>query len=195
MALSTDFFRAILAMDSYNRGYNPGITSLAQAAGTQIGNATINVNSSVLDTQGNTDVAQAAGFYAIAYNVGGVSGFTSGEKVIAYRGTDQNFAWPTSVTGSDLWNGYGAGLGSAYSKQSELAFKFYQSVAGNGIDPRTANISLTGHSLGGGWRGRDISREPPDTGRPLSPPHPAASHPSACRRHPPQSSRSGFPHV
>ncbi len=33
-----------------------------------------------------------------------------------------------------------------------MAFEFYRSVAG-GIDPRTANISLTGHSMRGGLAG------------------------------------------
>jgi hypothetical protein len=40
--MNEDVFRAILAMDSYNRGYNAGITGLS---GTQIGNATVSTQS------------------------------------------------------------------------------------------------------------------------------------------------------
>ena len=55
--------------------------------------------------------------------------------------------------GSDLWNGYGLAGGSPHSAQSVAAIEFYQSVIGNGVDPRTANVTLTGHSLGGGLAG------------------------------------------
>ena len=43
MTISDDLFRAILAMDAYNRGYNAGIDfgANADAIDTQIGNATI----------------------------------------------------------------------------------------------------------------------------------------------------------
>jgi hypothetical protein len=81
MALHPDLFRAILVMDSYNRGYGAGLAGLSDSTGTQIGLAT------VFDTKGDP-AAQAAGFYGIAYNVGTVPGFTAGEKVIAYRGTE-----------------------------------------------------------------------------------------------------------
>ena len=37
MTISDDLFLSILAMDSYNRGYDPGIAGLT---GTSIGNAT-----------------------------------------------------------------------------------------------------------------------------------------------------------
>jgi hypothetical protein len=59
MALSATFMKAILAMDSYNRGYNAGIKFGVLAD--------------------NSD--SAIGFYAIAYSYGG-------GKVVSYRGTD-----------------------------------------------------------------------------------------------------------
>jgi hypothetical protein len=74
--MNEDLFRAILAMDSYNRGYNAGITGLSDDPNTtQIGNATVAARSSSL--QNSPEVA--AGFYAIAYN-------WNGETVISYRG-------------------------------------------------------------------------------------------------------------
>ncbi len=44
MTISDDLFRAILAMDAYNRGDSPGIKDLG-GVGTQIGNATISLQS------------------------------------------------------------------------------------------------------------------------------------------------------
>ncbi|MBE2190583.1 MAG: hypothetical protein IAE63_00210 [Alphaproteobacteria bacterium] len=81
MAMNDNIFKAILAMDAYNRGYDANIkfgnlagTVSLDAQGTQIGNATI------LDSNGNA-AAQAIGFYALAYTY-------NGETVISYRGTD-----------------------------------------------------------------------------------------------------------
>jgi hypothetical protein len=69
MTISKDLFLAILSMDSYNRGYNQGITGLG-GVGSSIGNAVI---SSQSDTaSGSTGVN--AGFYAIAYDTSLVSG-------------------------------------------------------------------------------------------------------------------------
>jgi hypothetical protein len=79
--MNRDLFLAILAMDSYNRGYGAGISGLNENG--DIGNATIRVFS--VDEQ---DGWQAAGFYAIAYDMTGVAGFTADERVISYRGTD-----------------------------------------------------------------------------------------------------------
>lgn len=124
--------KAILAMDAYNRGYNPGISfgsnskQSPDTPGIKIGNAEI--------YRANGDAAaQAVGFYAIAYEY-------NGQKVISYRGTDD---------GQDIIHGWPAGGGAVTVDQAEMAFEFYKSVA-NGSDPRVANISLTGHSLGGG---------------------------------------------
>ncbi len=73
MAISDDLFRAILAMDAYNRGYTPGIAGLG-GQGTQIGNATISL-------QSNTPEQAAASFSATAYT-------WNNHQIISYRGTD-----------------------------------------------------------------------------------------------------------
>jgi len=147
--LTTNLYKALLAMDAYNRGYNRGL-ELPDEAAPKVGNASKYRDSSILLDADSDRRDIPAGFYAIAYDL-------NGEKVISYRGTDEVVVAPWSGTGSDLWNGYGVGLGVTAGKQAMLAFDFYNTVAGNPsnnqIDPRTANISLTGHSLGGGLAG------------------------------------------
>jgi hypothetical protein len=71
--MDQDVFPALLALDSYNRGYHPGIDGLA---GNSIGEATI------VRTDDDPD-AQDIGFYAIAYS-------WNGETIISYRGTDES---------------------------------------------------------------------------------------------------------
>ena len=80
--MDNNVFKAILAMDAYNRGYNAGIKfgslagdSSVDTPGTEIGNATI--------YRANGDpTAQLYGFYGIAYQLDG------GETIVSYRGTD-----------------------------------------------------------------------------------------------------------
>jgi len=139
--MNRDLFLAILAMDSYNRGYGAGISGLDESGA--LGNATIRQFS-----VGEQDGWQAAGFYALAYDMTGVAGFAAGERVIAYRGTDN-----PSV---DILQGYGIGLGQGYGPQALLAMEFYNSITGR--DPTlgvvgAANVSVTGHSMGGGLAG------------------------------------------
>jgi hypothetical protein len=73
MAISPDLFLAILSMDAYNRGYNPGLVLDPNV--NQIGNA-------ILGIADNSAQAQAAGFFAQAYTL------SNGQTVISYRGTD-----------------------------------------------------------------------------------------------------------
>lgn len=152
---------AILSMDAYNRGYGAGIdlrprnkdgslkldtngipvASDAVDAANQIGNV------SVFQSKGDTS-AQDAGFYAIAYQDN-----ASKEITISYRGTDN----PVGLKGNDFINGWIGGAGFITS-QDGLAFAFYNDVAkqqnnNTAIDPRNAQVSLTGHSLGGGLAG------------------------------------------
>lgn len=124
-----DLLLAILSMDSYNRGDDPGIAGLG-GAGTMVGNAT--VGSDELLPAGS----EAAGFYAVSYTL------TSGETVISYRGTDGN---------GDL-DDWALGGGNWQVEQAALAAEFYQAVNGDAITPNS-NITLVGHSLGGGLAG------------------------------------------
>ena len=69
---------SILAMDSYNQGYGKGYDH----GKTQIGAATFSLDDISAE-------AQAAGFYAVAYDTGeGVDELSNGSTVISYRGTD-----------------------------------------------------------------------------------------------------------
>ncbi len=81
--MNREVFLSLLALDSYNRGYgqyvkldNDDSTSSQDEEGRKIGNATI-----IQDANDPEGVAQAAGFYAIAYN-------WNGETIISYRGTN-----------------------------------------------------------------------------------------------------------
>ena len=107
--------KAILAMDSYNRGYDQGV----EITGSQIGRATITSDSIDLGTQeinGQTVRNDAnISFYAIAYDY-------NGEKVISYRGTDDII--------SDAYHGWTLGAGNLDSKQGKMAIEFYKTVVG-----------------------------------------------------------------
>ena len=162
--MNSNIFKAILSMDAYNRGYNaqikfgdaPGDYSL-DTAGTQLGNAAIYKNI------GNED-AQDIGFYGLAYQVKDENGNVI-DTVISYRGTDQlpdsmnPFTWDDDDT-PDIANGWNLGLGytATGSQQGKMAVQFYKSIAEE-LYPSGANvyqdadISLTGHSLGGGLGG------------------------------------------
>jgi hypothetical protein len=80
MAISDDLFLAILAMDAYNRGYDPGLN----VSGNSIGYAILRNDPLPADFQ-------AKSFFAQAYN-------WLGQTVISYRGTD-NRNWAASVGG------------------------------------------------------------------------------------------------
>lgn len=121
MQMSQELFLAILSMDSYNRGYNAGIsdgqnvidgtdTDGLGRTGSLIGNAVV-----LQDAQDVEVVAQAAGFYAIAYEIkdDSIEGLANGQKVISYRSTENPGSWsnlnPWSITpGGDAWNGLAA---------------------------------------------------------------------------------------
>lgn len=141
--MNRTLFEAILAMDAYNRGYDPGIELLE----TNIGSATLGIDSGELKDENDVRLDQGINFYAISYSY-------AGETIIAYRGTD-------SLVGDyfldgDIWNGYGVGGGSIAGNQALMAFQFYQRVAGldpatmTEVDLKSADISLVGHSMGGG---------------------------------------------
>lgn len=153
--MNKDLFLAILAMDSYNREYGAGVN----LTGSATGNASIITRASLGISETEYADWQAAGFYAIAYNVSGVAGFGATEKVISYRGTNFDPSYPTgeSVFSSpivkDAFNGWSVGAGFEDASQAELAIRFYEDVANQSVfNPISSGspILLTGHSLGGG---------------------------------------------
>lgn len=85
-------------------------------------------------------------FAAVAYHLA-----STNEIVIAFRGTDSLF-WD-GLTGAPL----GAGIYNGPQSQADHAFNFYNvimsQVSDAGHYANGANVSLTGHSLGGGLAG------------------------------------------
>ena len=131
-----DLIYAILAMDSYNRGYGSGINGLAQSAGTKVGIWNITKNTDDSQVQGP---AFTAGFYALAYQ-------NAADVVISYRGTDNKGIMDSEqLGGSDPLFGYGLALGwtgfqnynasalneARITTQSRLAADFYRAVTGD----------------------------------------------------------------
>ncbi len=102
MAIDSKLMKAILAMDSYNRGYNEGIvfTNGNAVVGTQIGNYTVSQQSDF--EAGKPGVN--AGFYAIAYQDN-----VSGAVTVSYRGTDDQ---------PKFWRGGLMPLGAAMARSS-----------------------------------------------------------------------------
>ncbi|MEJ2410926.1 MAG: hypothetical protein P8Y48_16900 [Novosphingobium sp.] len=98
----SDLIYAILALDSYNRGYCTGIGGLPEEG--QIGSFTVGSNT---DQTGWKD----AGFYAIAYK-----NLDTGEVVISYRGTDAKLFGNDQIGGSDPVNAYGLALGNTQGR-------------------------------------------------------------------------------
>ncbi|MDX9783100.1 MAG: hypothetical protein RBT35_09085 [Bacteroidales bacterium] len=145
--LTSDLYKAILAMDSYNRGYASALDyGQTDIVNTQIGKAYISA------TRGQAD-AVSIGFYAIAYNL-------NGGTIISYRGTDLLTGDSEQGIGSDVEFGYGIGGGFPdLAPQGDMAIEFYKGVvetvygAGADLNSPALNVSLTGHSLGGGLAG------------------------------------------
>lgn len=131
MTISIELNYAILALDSYNRGYGSSV----EIDGATIGGMTFLPRESLgVDAQ-IYKTWQDAGFYAAAYQD------TVGNIVISYRGTDGIAAGDYAAWG---------GGGGFQTLQAELAAQFYYQV--QQAHPE-ATITLTGHSLGGGLAG------------------------------------------
>ena len=144
MSISKELFLAILSMDAYNRGYGAGIADGGKDDIDGLGRIGSHIGSATVKNDNNSTAAQASGFYAVAYTMGGgpdVPPELQGKTIISYRGTDNYGAQPNIA---DVWNGYGIALGSPLGKQACLAAAFRAAVATSGATP-----ILTGHSLGG----------------------------------------------
>ena len=119
--MDNDLFVAILALDSYDRGYDSNLTA---SLGSQIGNATVKRDSSsLLDSNGNP-IAQPSGFYAVAYD-------WDGTTVISYRGTNFDLTGGfNSAAAKDILNGWSLFTGIGTNSQATLAQQFF-----SGADP------------------------------------------------------------
>lgn len=156
--MNREVLLSLLALDAYNRGYgqnvllNPSDSTVSQnEAGRQLGNATIlNVDL----PQGSQEV----GFYAISYE-------WNGETIISYRGTN----FPSSLEGfidflnQNFIGGWSIFTGFGTHTHTQFARDFYTAVTGqdfldNQVDPGPLNVTVTGHSLGGGLAGYISSR-------------------------------------
>ena len=139
-----DLWLAIFSLDSYQRGYGQQVFTAARSK-KYLGNARI------LDIEIPSDSVDT-GFYAIAYDVSGVSGIGASDTVIAYRGTDydetdgNNFA-------RDIWTGWLIGAGAiggpaGAASQAGQTIEFYESVvrALDGNLSVCAEIKLSGIS-------------------------------------------------
>lgn len=147
MTIDPRLMYAILSMDAYNRGYDAGIqiAEPENPVDQQLGSARIITTSSALvDGNGNPNIDDDIGFYAIAYTY-------NGETIISFRGTNDKPTLFNPIT-DDMYHGWSLGGGNTDSEQGQMAIKFYQAVAGSG-NWLSADISLTGHSLGGGLAG------------------------------------------
>jgi hypothetical protein len=136
--MNRKLFLAILSMDSYNRGYGEGVTGLLTPKlnpdGTpkkvvEIGKAQISGDSvTILGPS-----ADAAGFYAIAYDVSQMKDangdplFGTDGTVIAYRGTD-------GILGGDLLYGWTLGGGGVDFRPAMLVAN-RRAVAANDNQP------------------------------------------------------------
>lgn len=93
-------------MDSYNRGYNAGVT----VEGSQIGTAIVGKASPT----GLNSPERAASFFAQSYTLAG------GQTVISYRGTDQALpSWQNGTFG-DVVNGWTLAAGDIGAAQARL---------------------------------------------------------------------------
>ncbi|MGN6776053.1 calcium-binding protein, partial [Rhizobium sp.] len=153
-----DVLLALLSLDAYSRGENAQLAYSAGQLPNQVGTVKF------VETSDYIDGAATSGFSASHYQL------SSGETVIAYRGTDfvtDNlsiietlkdvvFGWLSSfgLLEDDLGNG-------AIHLQPYYAQKFYEDVtkrqlfpdAGTGNDTPPQNVIITGHSLGGSLAG------------------------------------------
>jgi hypothetical protein len=134
---------AVLAMDSYNRGFaSAEDATKTQWLTTQGIQPFWTSEEMSIENTGLEDVVSLTetGFYAAAYLV-------NGEVVISYRGTDDAYdmpyGWPIvpgGIPATDL------------GVQSQLAIMAYREVAAQS-EAQGKTISTTGHSLGGALPG------------------------------------------
>jgi hypothetical protein len=139
--MNEDVLLAVLAMDTYMRDWRKLANNLTNGLGDQIGNATVGKDSRILvagSDGGRSD--QANQFFAQAY-----SDSTYG-TIVSYRGIGSPGEF-TNATGIAYGN---------ISVRVEMAAQFYQKIAADlpgSPTPFAANVTFTGHSMGGALAG------------------------------------------
>lgn len=161
-----DVFNAILAMDSYNRGYGRGLNEPGNS--NLLGLATVVSDSAILKDAAGNRLDSRAGFYASAYMWTEKNG--TQHIAISYRGTNPDFNWNLrqfldSPVFKDAWNGWRLAGGYDNAGQAQLALQFAEQVLQLRIDgtthvltparrgARATEVDFVGHSLGGGLAG------------------------------------------
>lgn len=135
MPISKDLFLAILAMDSYNRGYDPAFADPDTDGTEGLGGLGSQVGTARFIEESDPILSQAINFYASAYTVeNGPEGLNG--TVISYRGTDDPD--PANAAG-DFRTGWFFGTGVTEGTQLSIARDFYEQVTGpNPFDAQTA---------------------------------------------------------
>ena len=167
MSASSDreLLLAILAIDSYNQGYDAGLKHGA----TRIGSASLHTDSSIKLGEEGT---KSAGFYASAYKLG------DGSTVISFRGTDRLVGDGNNrieqVVRGDIWNGWvgGAGFNTAFTARTSTAswcrrhlVRIVKRNRDNRSKARPACRAARGHARWCvSWRHRDCSVDRHQTG-------------------------------
>jgi hypothetical protein len=106
MTNSPELTYAIISLDSYNRGYDEGVSDLG-GIGSMVGNYVIVDQSAI----GPLTPEVAASFYAVAYKD------SSGNIVISYRSTDNPNPFGPDVR---AWTG-GAAQGTDHNQRHHLS--------------------------------------------------------------------------
>ena len=151
--ISRELLQALLSLDSYNRGYDRNVNTPGQI----LGDITIISDSSILEDEFGLRRDVLAGFYAVAYNVSALGIADLGNTVVSYRGTQfvtdaTRSEFEENAVLSDALGGWSVGAG-LFGTQGQLAIEFYREVVGTDNSPFDTNVSVTGHSLGGGLAG------------------------------------------
>lgn len=140
--MNRDLMLSLLSMDVYNRGAEKveplgGAGVYGLNGQTMLGNLTWLGNHKTLL---GMDFDNPISFHAEAWAL-------NGEKFIVYEGTD-------NPLGGDLLFGWAVGGGVSIGSQAGYAQRFYEAVTGHSVfDGPQSNVTLTGHSLGGGLAG------------------------------------------
>ena len=151
MAVSRNLYLALLSIDVYNRDYDTVVT----VEGDMIGDVSV-IDPASYDPFGSLLYDwQSTGFYALAYDTSAVDTIVD-PYVFSYRGTNPSPGedFLTSPIWLDASNGWTAAVGfpGGDGGQASQAVDFYSIVLAD-LDADGGEVTITGHSLGGGLAG------------------------------------------